>query len=180
MPLSGKTRYELEKRHDDSPLHGDDRLAAFAPDLAEWLLLAQLFQLPLDQNVPAPTIAEWGDPLWEGVVDENLDRARKIQEEIIRRLVAGESFSDLMLLGWVYQFWLENQRCPTVTEIAERMGLSRQAFYRRHSRAELYRAYLIASGRVGTYLPDPEGLDEVELANRKAKKPRGPNLNRDA
>jgi hypothetical protein len=177
MPLSVKTRHWLETRSDGCPFDdnvGDFR-RKFAPEFAEWLMLAQLYEQRLDQDFPVPTIAELGDTLRDGKIADTSDqraiKARQIQDEIMQRLEAGKPFSDLILMGLVYQFWHEKKRRPTVAEIAELMGLSRPAFYRRHTRAELYRALRVACGRVEAHLPDPDGLDAVQKANRKAKKP---------
>src|SRR5205823_8251129 len=114
-------------------------------------------QRRLDEDVPVPTIAELGDTLHEGVIEQLGDSkaimARQIQDEIIERLRHGKSIADLLLLGWVYQFWHKNQhrpqkdqRCPTVAEIAKLMGLSRGSFYRRYTSADLNKAYFVASG----------------------------------
>jgi hypothetical protein len=188
MPLSWKTRAFLDRRSSDWPFkknardrrssdlgfkgakdfHGD-----WAPDFAEWLMLAQLYQRYLGEDLPVPTIAELGDPVWEGIeqsTDPRAKIARRIQNEIIQRLENGKSFSDLLLKGWVYQFWRRYKRRPTVAEIAEFMGLSVGAFYRRYTRAEMYKALRTACGRVAPRLPDPKGLDSVQRANIRAKK----------
>ena len=153
MALSGKTLLELEKRCRDSPfkkyarnrrsrdlcfkgardLHGE-----WVPDFVEWLMLAQLFQCRLGEDLPVPTIAELGDPVWEGFesADPRAKIARRIQDEIIRRLETGEPFWDMLVTGWVYQLSLENQRLPTLAEVAERVWLSRPALYRKKCSAK--------------------------------------------
>lgn len=176
MPLSVKTRYWLAKRAHDWPFTERKVQDTFASDLAEWLILAQLYQQPLERDVPVPTIAELGDTVCariEDASDPTAIKARQIQDQIIKRLNAGESFSDLILLGCVYQFWHEKKQRPTVAEIAAKMGLSRPAFYRRYTRTDVYKALIVACGRVGVHLPHPNGLNSVQRASRKAKR-RGP------
>jgi len=178
MPLSAKTRFLLNTRASDWPFKkfgkNGDFQGDWNPEFAEWLMIAQVYQQRLGEPFPVPTIAEQGDPWWEDIIEQSTDprvrKVRKIQEEILRRIQNDESFSDLLLIGWVYQFWHENGRRPTVSEIAELMGQSRDTFYRRYTRAELYRALRVASGRVEAHLPDPEGLDSAQRANKKAKK----------
>ena len=178
MPLSKKTRRLLQRRSSNWPFKkkGRDFQGDWEPDFAEWLTLAQLYQQRLGEPLPVPTIAEQGDPMWEEIIEECTDpraeMAREIQEEIIRRIQNKESFSDMLLTGWVYQFWHEKKRRPTVAELAEFMGKSRDTFNRHYTLAQLYRALRVACGRVETRMADPEGLDAVQRANRKAKKPR--------
>ena len=185
MPLLAKTCHWLDTHSNGCPFDDTvkDFRRKFAPEFAEYLMLAQLFQQRLDQDFPVPTIAEFGDILRAGQIKDPSNpmaiQARQIQDEIMQRLEAGKPFSDLILMGLVYQFWHEKKRRPTVAEIAELMGLSRPAFYRRHTRAELYRALRVACGRVEARLPDPDGLDAVQKANRKAKKPNFASLWRD-
>jgi hypothetical protein len=183
MPLSVKTRYALEKRSADWPF--DDSAKDFQgdwnPEIAEWLMLAQVYRRRFEEDFPVPTIAELADTLDADRIDSNDPRAsaaRKIQNEIMRRLEHGESFSDLLLRGWVYQFWHNYRRRPTVAEIAELMGLSPPAFYRRYTRAQLYRALRVACGRVEAQSPAPDGVSPVQRANRKAMKPTAKNLQR--
>jgi len=98
--------------------------------------------------------------------------AKVTRVKIIERLETGKSFSDLLLTGWVYHFWHENKDRPTVAETAELMGISRDTFYQRgHTSREIERAYYTASGESKRDLPDPDGLDPVQRANRNAKKP---------
>ncbi|PWT84460.1 MAG: hypothetical protein C5B58_04690 [Acidobacteria bacterium] len=175
LPLSKETIRLLHRRSSDWPFRKSKRdfQGDWEPEFAEWLMLAQLFQQPLGEPLPVPTIAEQGD--WEGILESTDPRARmarEIQDEIIRRLENGESFSDLLLMGWVYQFWLKEKRRPTVSEIADFMGLSRDTFYRYYNRAQIYRNLRIACGQVEARLPDPEGLDSAQRAKLKAKKPR--------
>jgi hypothetical protein len=178
MPLSMKTRYELEKRRDDWPFKGQTRdlQGDFSEDIAERLLLTQFYQLGLYEKPPVPYLAELPDVLTKGFIAKPISKkeilARKIQDLIMKRFENGESLSDLLLTGWVYHVWHEKQRCPTVEEIAELMGISRDTFYRRgHTRQEIERAYLTASGESKRDLPDPDGFNPVQRANRKARKP---------
>ncbi len=63
-PLSIKTRDELEKRRADWPFRGvkgGDIAGDFSEDLAEWLLLAEVYQIDLHKRLPVPTIAELSD-----------------------------------------------------------------------------------------------------------------------
>jgi hypothetical protein len=179
IPLSVKTRLELEKRRSVWPFEegAGDLQGNWAPELAESLLLAQLYQRDIDEGVPVPALAELADLLQEGLIeeeptDENERRARQIQDEIIRRLENGKPFWDMLVFGWVYQFSRRNQRCPTVEEVADLMGLSRPAVYRRNCDADtINEAYLIAIREFKRDLRDPTGLDSVQRQNRKAKKP---------
>ena len=138
-------------------------------------MLAELFQQNLDKGLPVPTIAELGDPIWEGIeqsTDPRVKLARQIQDEIIQRLKDGKSFLDMLLLGWVYQFWRRYQRRPTVNKMAEYMGLSHGSYYRRYTRAEMYEALRVACGRVAAYIPDLKGrspLQRVQMQARKRK-----------
>jgi hypothetical protein len=60
------------------------------------------------------------------------------------------------------------------------MGISRDTFYRRgHTSKEIEGAYYTASGESKRELPDPDGLNPVQRANRKAKKPTFASLQRD-
>jgi hypothetical protein len=177
MPLSGKTRLELEKRCRDWPFEegAGDLQGNWEPDLAEWLLLAQLYQRDVDQDVPVPALAELADLLQQRLLeeeptDENERRARQIQSEIIRRLEIGKPFWDLLVLGWVYEFSRRNRRCPTVEEVADLMRLSRPALYRRSCNADkINDAYLRAIREFRRELRDPSGLDSVQKQNKEAK-----------
>jgi hypothetical protein len=179
MPLSGKTRLELEKRSRDWPFEegAGDLQGNWDPELAESLLLAQLYQRDIDEGVPVPALAELADLLQQGLIeeeptDENERRARRIQDEIIQRLETGKPFWDLLVWGWVYEFSRRNQRCPTVAEVADLMRLSRPALYRRNCDADtIDRAYLIAIREFKRELPDPSGLDSAQRQSRDAKKP---------
>jgi hypothetical protein len=175
MPLSGRTRAWLHRRSSDWPFkkNAGDWQGEWTHDFAEWLMLAELYQRYLDEDVPVPTIAELGDPVWEGIeqsTDPRAKMARQIQNEIIQRLKNGKSFLDLLLFGWVYQFWRRYKRRPTVDEMAKFMALSHGSFYRRYNRKELYQALRVACGRVAPHLPDPQGLDSAQRANIQAKK----------
>jgi hypothetical protein len=171
MPLSLKTRYELGKRCADWPFDetGGDFQGDWNAQMAEWLMLAQLYWQRLDEHFPVPTIAELAETLDADRIDhddEKAKAARQIQDEIIRRLDNRESFSDLLLRGWVYQFWYQEQRRPTVAEIAKFMGLSHYAFYKLYNRQDLYREVRVACGRAQAV--NPEEL--AETANRRARK----------
>jgi len=176
MPLSMKTRYQLEKRRDDWPLDNNTKSlqGLFNPVLAECLLLAQLYQRDIDEDLPVPTLAELGDPVWKNAIDHSNDPkaaiAVTIQSEILNRMRDKEPLCDLLLIGWVYQFWHKDQGRPTVAEIAKLMGLSRGGFYRRYTSADLDEAYFVVSGESKRVLPDIDGLNAVERANRAAKK----------
>jgi hypothetical protein len=177
MPLSGKTRAWLHKQCSDWPLPFDKNAEDFQgdwdSDIAEWLMLAQLYHQRLEADLLVPAIAELEDALHAEQIEPSdpiADRARQIQDEIIRRVEKRESFRDLLLLGWVYQFWLNEQRRPMIAEIAQLMGLSRTAWHRRYTRKELLAAVRVACGRVQAHLPDPTGLNSVQSQNRKAKK----------
>jgi len=193
LPLSGKTLRELEMRHKDSPFNPRNRpssklcfkkarawIGEWVPDFAEWLMLAQVYQCRLGDGFPVPTIAELGDPIWEGFepTDPKANMARQIQDEITRRLETGEPFWDMLVMGWVYQLSLENQRLPTVEEIAERLWLSRPTLYRKKCSAEkcsaktIAKYYVVAINELKRDLPDPDGLDSVQRQNIKAKKRR--------
>jgi hypothetical protein len=176
IPLSAKTVLELEKRRADWPFEkgAGDLQGDFTTEFVEWLMLAELYQCRLDEHLPIPTIAELGDPLWEGIeqsTDPKAKKARKIQDEIMRRVQNKEPVSDLLPTGWVYQFWLSNQRLPTVEDVAELMTLSRPALYRRGYNAKNRdEDYLTATAERKRDLPAPDGLDPVQRQNLKAKK----------
>jgi hypothetical protein len=173
MPLSGKTRLELEKRCRDWPFEegAGDLQGNWEPDLAEWLLLAQLYQVDVSHHVPVPTLAELGELLQQGLIekeptDENERMARRIQDKIIQTLESRKPFWDLLVLGWVYQLSQKNQRLPTVRDVAERMRLSRSALYRRKGSAKaIAKAYQVAIGELRRDLPG------AQRAKRKAEKP---------
>ena len=183
MPLSVKTRYQLEKRRDDwfFDQRAGDFQGDFAADFAEWLMLAQLYQRRLDEHLPVPAIAELGDALCNGRIDQTRKGkiARRIQGLIIARLERKETFSDLVLLGWVYQFWRKEKRPPTAREAAQLLGLSRDTFYRRYTGAALRKACFDVSGESRRDLPDLDGLDPVKRANLKSRKTGFANRNRD-
>jgi hypothetical protein len=187
MPLSVETRYQLEKRLPDWPFKGKigDFEGDFAPDFAEWLMLAQVYEADFFEGIPVPYLAELRYPLYDQLKphdgESEKDRAaRQIQVLIIDRLNNGKSFTDLLLKGWVYQFSRKNEGEPTVDEIAKLMGISRDTFYQRgHTAQELHKAYLTATGKFKQGLPDPDGLDPVQRANRNARKPTFASLQRD-
>jgi hypothetical protein len=120
-----------------------------------------------------PPIAELEDPYCGEEIESSTDplvlKAREIHDQIMQRVQNKEYISDLLLRGWVCYFWRENRRRPTVSEIADRMGLSKTAWYRRYKRKDLYRAWR----DVESQLPDPEWLDSGQRANWKGKKPGG-------
>jgi hypothetical protein len=174
--LSAKTVLELEKRRRDWP-YGEgagDLQGDFTTDFVEWLALAELYQCPLDEHLPIPTIAELGDPMWEGIeqsTDPKAKVAREIQDEIMRKVQNKEPVSDLLPRGWIYQFWLSNQRLPSVGDVADLMRLSRPALYRRgYNKKKRNEDYLSATGELKRELPDPGGLDPVQKQSILAKK----------
>ena len=186
MPLSMKTRHELEKRAPDSPWYRKIRKLeeVFAPEIVEMLMLARIYGVDVHDKVPVPYLAELEDrphqeELTENAINGKERAARQIQDLISQRLEAGKSLSDLFLIGSVYKFWLDNKRRPTVAEIADLMKMSRQAFYRRYSTQELNEAYFTVTGESKRDLPDPDGLDPVQRANRNARKPSFASLQRD-
>lgn len=92
----------------------------------------------------------------------------------MQRLETGKPFWDMLVLGWVYQLSRENQRLPTLAEVAERVWLSRPALYRKKCSAKtIAKAYQVAIGELRRDLPGAHELDSAPRANRKAKKPRG-------
>jgi len=173
----------LERRSADWPFTDRKLEDIFAPEIAEPLTLALIFEVDLSGEVPVPYLAELADrphqELTEHATNGKESAAGQIQDLITERLEAGESISDILLIGFVYKFWLDNERPPTLAEIAALMKLSRQAFHRRYSSLELNKAYLIASGEFKRDLPDPDGLDPVQRANRNAKKPGFSKIHRD-
>jgi hypothetical protein len=176
-PLSWKTRVFLAKRRGEWPFKNrTNECVAEDYQMAEWLLLAQLCQQGLLKELPVPTLADADEVIAEPG-NEKAKEARRIQEEIIRRLKNKEPFWDCLLIGWVYQ-WVnhcsqENPPCPTITQVAKLMGLSRPAFYRRYPNAEqdIAKAYEIAGGKLKEELADLRGRDPVLKQNMEAKKP---------
>lgn len=184
MPLSAQTRLSLEKRLPDWPFRGmskDNDMRGFEPDFAEWLLLANAYQLGLFEDLPVPTLAEGGCRPNETPVDDTTEMrlaiiAERIQGKIICRAEHGKSFSDLILKGLMYQ-WLyhssnNDMRCPTVKQMANLMRISRQAFYRQfpQGRKEIEAAYYHSTGRASkSELPDLYGRDPVLKQNINAK-----------
>jgi hypothetical protein len=176
MPLSGKTRLEFEKLCGDWAFEegAGDLQGNWDYDFAEWLVLAQLYQVDVDAAVPVATLAELGDHLDEGLIkeptDENAKGAAKIQDEICKRFKERKPVWDMLVLGWVYEFSRRNRRCPTAKEVADLMRLSRPALYRRSCNADkINDAYLIAIREFRRELPDPSGLDSVQKQNKEAK-----------
>jgi hypothetical protein len=185
MPLSVKTRFELEKRSGDWPFddNAGDWQGEWTDDFAEWLMLAQLYQRDLEEGVPVPGIAELGDPVWQEIeqsTDPRAKMAKQIQNKIIQRLESGKPLWDLVVKGWVYQIWLRNERLPTVEEVAEVMELSRAAlYYRGYNAKKLAEDYLTATGELKRELPGLDGLDSTQRANLRAKKPGFGSIDRD-
>jgi hypothetical protein len=92
----------------------------------------------------------------------------------------GRSLGGAILLCLVYQFRRKEKRCPRVAEIAGLMGISRDTFNRRgHTKQEIKLAYLSASDESTWDPPDPQGIDSVQRANWKARKPTFESLQRD-
>lgn len=143
--------------------------------MTEWLWLALACQQGLLDELPVPTLAET-DGKSDDPDDERAQRARRIQDAIIERLKKKKPFDDLLLDGWMYQ-WVNhcsqvNPSFPTVTQFAEFMGLSRQAFYRKYPNAKeaIARAFERAGGKIDNAPPASEGLDLAQSANMDAKK----------
>jgi hypothetical protein len=201
LPLSQKTRVVLGRLRGDwwfGPWKKDAE-GEFEPDWAEMLLLAQFCQMDVDEFVATsylPGVKEPSEGECVSVPDnstqtkepgeqdpnetEKRKNANRIRSAIYERVQKRQSLSDWILAGLVYQFWRKEKRCPTVTEIADLMGISRDTFYRRgHTTQEIERAYLTASGELKRDLPDLSGLDSVQRANWKAKKPTVESLHRD-
>jgi hypothetical protein len=160
MPLSGKTRDLLHRRSSDWPFEKGkgDMQGEWAPDIAEHLIIAGWYQRCLEQGSPMPPITELEDPFCDDVFEQSTDpivlKARAIHDEIMQRLHNKKYIRDLLLTGWVCDFWRKKKRRPTVAEIAEWMGLSKTAWYRRYKRKDLYQAWR----DVASHLPDPEWL----------------------
>ena len=69
----------------------------------------------------------------------------------------------MLVLGWVYQLSRENQRLPTVAEVAELVWLSRPTLYRKKCSAKtISEAYLAAIGELRRDLSSPDGLDSPQ------------------
>jgi hypothetical protein len=134
-PLSEKTKLFLQKIKGDWPFNGStDAKGEFDPDMAQWLMEAKLYEKDVDECFPAPDLAD--------LEPNKRAAAARIQKLIAQRQANGKPVSDLLLLGSVYQFWLKSQRFPTVAEITELMGISRNEFYRRgHTLDEIRNAY---------------------------------------
>lgn len=188
MPLSMETRLWLDKRRYDWPFKGKnvvktgkDFMRVFEPERAEWNALARLYERPINEDIPVPYTWEFGDFGENGLPeprDPKARIARDIQNEIMRRVRENEPLADVVLIGEVFQ-WIEkfsrvDRRCPTVTQMAKFLGVSRQQFYRLYPnpRRKIENAYFVVCGRQSkSELPDLNGLDSVQRANRKAKKP---------
>jgi Helix-turn-helix domain len=173
LPLSGKTVAMLHRRSRDWPFENGkgDMQGNWAPDIAEHLMIAEWYQKCLDKGIAMPPIAELEDPFCDEEFEQTTDpmvlKAREIHDKIMERVQKKESVSDLLLTAYVSQFCRKMQRRPTVAEIAELMGLSKTAWYRRYKRKDLYQAWR----DVESHPPDPEWLGSAQRANRKAKKP---------
>jgi hypothetical protein len=169
------------------------------PDWVEILLLAQLCEMDVDEFIATsylPGVREPSEGECVSVahnssqtkepdeqdpdITKKREVANRIRSEIYGRIQTGQSLSGLILLGQVYHFWRKEKHCPTVAEVAHLMGITRDTFYRHgHTTQEIERAYLSASGELKRDLPDPRGLDSVQRANWKAKKPTVESLHRD-
>ena len=130
-------------------------------DVAERLMLYEWYQVCLDEGISMPPIAELEDPYCGDEIEASTDplelKAREIHDQIMQRVQKKESVSDLILTAWVCEFWRKMQRRPTVAEIAEWMGLSKTAWYRRYARKDLYKAILVARGLVAPYQTQGRG-----------------------
>jgi Helix-turn-helix domain len=151
QPLSGKTKLFLQKMRGDWPFDGSkDAEGEFEPDVAGWFMEAQLYEKNVDQCFPAPELAD--------LEPKKRKAAARIQREIYRMVANGESLSSMLLIGWVYQLSLKDEGCPTVGEVADMMGLSRSAFYRKgHTLREIQRAHYRVCVATGIDLPGPVG-----------------------
>jgi len=139
-PLSGQTlRLHLKKVWD---VEGSNEMEGeFEPDVAAILMSAQLRGKELGKLHDEEVADE------DSVSQEFGSAMAQIDDLITKRVNDLESVSDLHLLGWVNQYWLEKQSCPTVAEVAELMGISRTEFYRRkHSYKKIEKAYRVACG----------------------------------
>jgi hypothetical protein len=192
LPYSVKTRLRLLKLQGDWPSGGREAEGEIESDWAEMLVLAQLCGMGLDEFIAAPFLPGVIEPPQDECVsiahnsnqiDEPIrqdpdemkkrEAANRIRSLIWERLRSGASFDDLIIIGLVYQVWLTNiSRRPTITEIARLMGISRGTFYRHgHTNQEIACAYLAASNESRRDLPDPDGLDPVQRANIRARRP---------
>jgi hypothetical protein len=201
LPLSPKTLVVLGRLRGDwwfgpwkKEVEGE-----IESDWAEMLLLAQFCEMDVDEFVATSHLPGVIEPHEsecvsvpddsghaEGPDEQDLDiikkreTANRIRSAINERVQKRQFLSDWILAGQVYQFWRKKDRCPTVAEIANLMGISRDTFNRRgHTPEEIARAYLTASGELTRDLPDLRGLDSVQRANRKAKKSTFESLQRD-
>jgi hypothetical protein len=158
-PLSGQTRLFLEKLRGEWPFDGSSEVEGeFESDMARWLMEARLYEKNLDECFPVPELADL--PAGKRAV------AAQIQSLIWQRMKNRESVSDLLLLGWVYQFWLNSERCPMVAEIAKLMGISRSDFYRKgHTFAEIRNAYHWVCESIRIDLP---GRDVADFAGSES------------
>jgi hypothetical protein len=119
---------------------------AFDADIASCLMEASLNGKKLEEFEPEP---HWSEVNVSGQVTAvtptneqfAVGRAEKLIWDKVRN---GDSCADLLLQGWVCQFWLkevgsspesEKARFPTVARIAELIGISRSKFYRWGCRA---------------------------------------------
>jgi excisionase family DNA binding protein len=177
LPLSGKTIAMLHRRSRDWPFEKGkgDMQGEWAPDVAERLMIAEWYQRCLDQGISMPPITELEDPFTEEVIEPSTDpivlKAREIHDQIMQRIQNKKYISDLSLRGWVCDFWRKNQRPPTVAGIAQGMGLSKTAWYRRYKRKDLYQAWRDVCGRVEPDLADVSGLNSAQRQSQEAKKP---------
>lgn len=188
-PLSMITRLRLEMRRKDWPFRGmdviktgKDFMRVFEPERAEWLMLARVYERSINEDVPVPYSAEFGDypepGLLENPPDEKAKIAKEFQDEIVRRVENKEPVSDMILIGevyqWIYKFSPVDLDCPTARQMAGFMRISRQAFYRLYpnARKKIEKAYFILFGHQSKReLVDLYGRDAVLKQNIKAKKP---------
>jgi hypothetical protein len=179
-PLGWETRVFLAKRRGEWPFKGEQEATLFShSEWAELLMLARVCEKGLREDLPAPMRGESDvyDAMIEELDDETAQNVRHIHEEIERRLKNGKPFWDWILIGSMYQWFnhcgMVNPPCPTRSQVAKLLGLSRAAFYRRYSnpKEQIADAYVFAGGKLEERPANPNGLDEVENANRNAKRP---------
>jgi hypothetical protein len=143
LPLSGETKLFLQRIRGEWPFNGGKEVEGeFDSDIAGWLMEAMLYGKDWQECFPAPELAD--------LEPSKREAAAKIQSLIWERLKSGDGFSDLLLLGLVYQFWLKTDNYPSVGEVADLMGISRSEFFRRgHSAVAIRNAYHAICERIG-------------------------------
>lgn len=125
-----------------SEFNGKEAIGDFEPEHTSSVLWAGL-------------LGKDADTLYNEEIEESpippqaLAAMDRIDKLITQREGKGEPFWDLQLQGYVMQVWLKEGRCPTVTEVAKMMGISRSEFYRRGLTAKrLQDAYAVTAGEL--------------------------------